>query len=213
MNMFLGTGWEDEYTYNKLVDGVLTEVTEVIPPSGLKKFRGVLPSLQCGYNMFTYCKLDEDSIMVIADTINDIREIKENNSWDPVIQQPAMGLGGYLNIDYDSSICDAKKVDEYCTEIMNKGWTVFLNGTLQTTDEGIEGIATTDENGTTTVTPVPYYYKSKEVPKEYAEWTDGEKYYIILGAQKVFGDDISTYGMFTCEADAAAQMRLTKIVK
>ena len=211
--MFLGIGNEFEYTYNKLVDGVLTEVTEVIPPSGLKKFRGELPSLQCGYNMFTYCKLDEDSIMVIADTINDIREIKANNSWNPVIEQPVMGLGGYLNIDYDSSICDAKKVDEYCTEIMNKGWTVFLNRTLQTTDEGIEGIATTDENGTTTVTPVPYYYKSKEVPKEYAEWTDGEKYYIILGAQKVFGDDISTYGMFTSLEDAAANMRLTKIEK
>ena len=163
--------------------------------------------------MFTNCKLDEDSIMVIADTINDIREIKANDSWNPVIDQGMLRLGGYLNIDYDSSICDAKKVDEYCTEIMNKGWTVFLNGTLQTTDEGIEGIATTDENGTTTVTPVPYYYKSKEVPKEYAEWTDGEKYYIILGAQKVFGDDLSTYGMFTSLEDAAANMRLTKIEK
>ena len=211
LNMFFGIQNEFEYTYNKLVDGVLTEVTEVIPPSGLKKFRGVLPSLQCGYNMFGKCKLDEESIMIIADTINDIREIKENNSWYPGID--LMGLGGYLSIDYDSSICDAKKVDEYCTEIMNKGWTVYLNGTLQTTDEGIEGIATTDENGNITVTPVPYYYKSKEVPKEYAEWTDGEKYYIILGAQKVFGDDISTYGMFTSLEDAAAQMRLTKIVK
>ena len=208
MNMFLGNPSEFEYTYNKLVNGVLTEVTEVLPPSSLKKFRGSLPSLQCGYSMFRACNLDEDSIMVITDTINDIREIKANNSWEPIINHNITGFGGILDIDYDSTICDAKKVDEYCTEIMNKGWTVYLNGTIQTSDEGIEGVATLAEDGTIAITPVPYYCKSKEVPKEYAEWTDGEKYYIILGAQKIFGDDISTYGMFTSIEDAAANMGL-----
>ena len=42
-----------------------------------------------------------------------------------------------------------------------------------------------------------------------AEWTDGEKYYIILGAQKVFGDDLSTYGMFTSIENAAMNMGFT----
>lgn len=208
MNMFFVNPMGIEFTYNKLIDGKLTKVTETITLSGLKKFRGSLPSLQCGYNMFACCRLDEDSIMVIADTINDIREIKANNSWHPSTEHNVMGIGGILHIDYDSTICDAKKVDEYCTEIMNKGWTVYLNGTIQTSDEGIEGVATLAEDGTITITPVPYYYKSKEVPKEYAEWTDGEKYYIILGAQKIFGDDLSNYGMFTSMEDAAANMRL-----
>ena len=208
MNMFFVNPSGIEFTYNKLIDGELTKVTETITLSGLKKFRGSLPSLQCGYNMFACCRLDEDSIMVIADTINDIREIKANNSWHPSTGHNVMGVGGILHIDYDSTICDAKKVDEYCTEIMNKGWTVYLNGTIQTSDEGIEGVATLAEDGTISITPVPYYYKSKEVPKEYAEWTDGEKYYIILGAQKIFGDDLSTYGMFTSIEDAAANMKL-----
>lgn len=208
MDMFFINPMGIEFTYNKLIDGELTNVTETIVLPGLKKFRGALPSLQCGYNMFACCRLDEDSIMVIADTINDIREIKANNSWHGAVQQDVMGVGGILHIDYDSTICDAKKVDEYCTEIMNKGWTVYLNGTIQTSDEGIEGVATLAEDGTIAITPVPYYCKSKEVPKEYAEWTDGEKYYIILGAQKIFGDDLSTYGMFTSIEDAAANMRL-----
>jgi hypothetical protein len=34
-----------------------------------------------------------------------------------------------------------------------------------------------------------------------------------LGGQFIYGDDLSTYGMFTCEDDAAANMGLTKIEK
>ena len=209
MNMFFVNPTGIEFTYKKLIDGELTNVTETVVLSGLKKSRGALPSLQCGYYMFACCKLDEDSIMVIADTINDIREIKANNSWSSVVQHNITGMGGILHIDYDSTICDAKKIDEYCTEIMNKGWTVYLNGTIQTSDEGIEGVATLAEDGTIAITPTPYYCKPHEVPAEYAEWTDGEKYYIILGAQRVFGDDLSNYGMFASIQDAAANMRFT----
>lgn len=209
MNMFFVNTSGIEFTYSKLIDGELTKVTETIILTGLKNFRGALSSLQCGYNMFSGCKLDEDSIMIIADTIKDINEIKANNSWDPAVEHQIMGVGGILHINYDSTICDTKNVDEYCTEIMNKGWTVYLNGTLQTSDEGVEGVATLAEDGTIAITPVPYYCKSKEVPKEYAEWTDGEKYYIILGAQKIFGDDLSNYGMFTSIKDAATNMGFT----
>ena len=81
--------------------------------------------------------------------------------------------------------------------------------TITWPDEGIEGAATTDENGTITVAPVPYYCKPVEVEQKEANWTDGEKYYIILGAQKIFGDDLSTYGMFTSIEDAAMNMGFT----
>lgn len=63
-------------------------------------------------------------------------------------------------------------------------------------------------------TPIPYYVKPVEVPTFKAKYVgeDG-KYYNIVGAQFIYGDDLSTYGMFTCEEDAALNMRLTKIDK
>ena len=61
-------------------------------------------------------------------------------------------------------------------------------------------------------TPIPFYAKPVEATEETAQYTDREgNYYNILGAQFIYGDDISTYGMFTCLDDAAANMRLTKI--
>ena len=39
------------------------------------------------------------------------------------------------------------------------------------------------------------------------------KFYIIHGGQFIYGDDLSAYGMFLNEEDAATNMRLTKIEK
>ena len=209
-------------SHYKMVDEVKTKVTEHFRAEGLTSFSGDLGSLQSGYHMFgnardvTYTNeenvtettknitpLDEQSVMIIADTIKDLNGFTD---WHGSI---ANGYRGVIHIGYDSEVCDAAKIEEYCTEIMNKGWTVYLNGTVQTTDDGIEGIATLAEDGTVTVTPVPYYCKPVEVEQKEAEWTDGEKYYIILGAQKVFGDDLSTYGMFTSIENAAMNMGFT----
>lgn len=209
-------------THYKMVDGVKTEVTEHFRAEGLTSFGGDLGSLQCGFGMFgdgsdvryeneegvtettkNITPLDEQSIMIIADTIKDLNGFTD---WDSSFSGD---VGGVIHIGYDSEVCDAAKIEEYCTEIMNKGWTVYLNGTVQTTDDGIEGIATLAEDGTVTVTPVPYYCKPLEVEQKKANWTDGEKYYIILGAQKVFGDDLSTYGMFTSIENAAMNMGFT----
>ena len=206
----------------KMVDGGTIGVIEHFRAEGLTSFSGDLGSLQTGYGMFgkgsdvTYTNeegvteitkditpLDEQSVMIIADTIKDLTDFTD---WDSSINS---SIRGVIHIGYDSEVCDAAKIEEYCTEIMNKGWTVYLNGTVQTTDEGIEGIATTDENGTVTVTPIPYYCKPLEVEQKEADWTDGEKYYIILGAQKVLGDDLSTYGMFTSIENAAMNMGFT----
>lgn len=207
-------------SYYKMVNGVKTYVTEHFRAEGLTSFSGDLGSLQSGYGMFgdardvTYTNedgvtettkgitpLDEQSVMIIADTIKDL-----NGFTDWLVPASQRGI---IHIGYDSEVCDAAKIEEYCTEIMNKGWTVYLNGTVQTNDEGIEGVATTDEDGTITIAPVPYYCKPLEVEQKEANWTDGEKYYIILGAQKVFGDDLSTYGMFTSIENAAMNMGFT----
>ena len=206
-------------SHYKMVDGAKTQVTEHFRAEGLTSFSGDLGSLHSGYEMFgngsdvTYTNeegvtettkditpLNEQSVMIIADTIKDLNGFTD---WDSSISSSRRGV---IHIGYDTTVCDAAKIEEYCTEIMNKGWTVYLNGTLQTTDEGIEGIATADEDGTITVTPVPYYCKPVVVDQKEAKWTDGEKYYIILGAQKVFGDDLSTYGMFTSIENAAMNM-------
>ena len=205
-----------------MVSGVSKQITVHLRAEGLTSFIGDLGSLQSGYGMFgdasdvTYkneekvtettkdiAPLDEQSVMIIADTIKDLNGFSD---WDSSISEAYRGV---IHIGYDSEVCDAAKIEEYCTEIMNKGWTVYLNGTVQTTDDGIEGIATLAEDGTVTVTPVPYYCKPVEVDQKEAEWTDGEKYYIILGAQTVIGDDLSTYGMFTSIENAAMNMGFT----
>ena len=210
------------FRHHKMVDGEKVEVTEHVRAEGLTSFSGDLGSLESGYGMFgdgtevTYTNeegvkettkditpLDEQSVMIIADTIKDLNGFSD---WHSSVDS---SLRGIIHIGYDSTVCDAANIEEYCTEIMNKGWTVYLNGTVQTADEGIEGITTTDENGSVTVAPVPYYCKPVEVEQKEANWTDGEKYYIILGAQKVFGDDLSTYGMFTSIEDAAMNMGFT----
>ena len=209
-------------SHYKMVDGVRTQVTEHFRAEGLTSFGGDLSSLQTGYGMFgdgsdvTYTNeegvtettknitpLNEQSVMIIADTIKDLNGFTD---WDSSIHSSYRGI---IHIGYDSAVCDAANIEEYCTEIMNKGWTVYLNGTLQTTSDGIEGIATLAEDGTVTVAPIPYYCKPVEVEQKEANWTDGEKYYIILGAQKVFGDDLSTYGMFTSIENAAMNMGFT----
>lgn len=210
------------FQHYKMVDGVNTEVTKHFRSEGLTSFNGDLGSLQAGYAMFgdgtdvlykneegirettkNITPLDEQSVMIIADTIKDLTDFTD---WDSSIIDEYRSI---IHIGYDSTVCDIENIEKYCTEIMNKGWTVYLNGTVQTTDAGVEGITTTDENGSVTVTPIPYYCKPVEVEQKKANWTNGDKYYIILGAQKVFGDDLSTYGMFTSIEDAAMNMGFT----
>ena len=222
-NMFSNTHKRGYWILHyKMVNGVKDNITEHFRAEGLTSFSGDLGSLQSGYRMFgdgsdvsykneagvteitkNITPLDERSVMIIAYTIKDLNGFTD---WDSSISESNRGV---IHIGYDSTVCDAATIEEYCTEIMNKGWTVYLNGTVQTTDEGIEGIATTSEDGTITVAPIPYYCKPVEVEQKEANWTDGKKYYIILGAQKVFGDDLSTYGMFTSIEDAAMNMGFT----
>ena len=82
------------------------------------------------------------------------------------------------------------------------------------TPTSLTAITTLDENGEERTTPIPFYAKPVEATEESAEYIDAEgNFFNIVGAQFIYGDDLSTYGMFTCEADAAAQMRLTPYSK
>ena len=93
---------------------------------------------------------------------------------------------------------------------MNKNWVLYVNGEGQGS-AAPPPISLIDEENNT-ATPIPFYAKPQEVTEDKADYvgTDG-KFYRILGAQFIYGDDLSTYGMFSCLEDAAANMRLTKI--
>lgn len=178
--------------------------------SNFTSFIGDLQSLQTGFLMFSGCKLDEQSFIVISDSIKDLRNFQQ---WDPAIlrlgAEVGTFIGGVMHLSYDSSSTDTDVILECCDRMAEKGWTVYLNDIVQTPNNGaIETTSLVEEEGPAkTVTPV--YYKPVECNKKYANWTNGEKYYILLGGKFIFGDDISTYGMFTSVDEAAANMGLT----
>ena len=99
---------------------------------------------------------------------------------------------------------------ELLTEIHNKGWQVFVNGS--SSSNIFTPTALTPIDGEEVTTPIPYWAKPQEVDEEHAEYTDGNgKFYNIIGGNYIFVDDKETYGLFTSLEDAAANMRLTKI--
>ena len=169
--------------------------------SNLTSFSSDLSSLTNGVDMFRSCKLDTASIANIADTISTTK------TWAEI----QIGIGNsYPNNEENTHL----------TKIHEKGWQVYVNGSSYVPESGYSccasccaSLATLDENGEeTTETPIPYWAKPVPATKETAQYVDSEgNYYNILGAQFIYVSDPETYGMFTCEADAAANMRLTKI--
>ena len=198
----------------------------------LKTFTSSLPSLLAGYYMFKGCKLDKNSILMIADSIKNLEEsghaIKNGNSWNyaedvdmwrtslirAMISEPYRGV---LHITFDSeglTESDINEIKEYCQEIANKGWKVYVTGgdMKDTVISPASTLSLDDE--TNTNTPIPFFAKPINVSEEEAEYTDNNgNYYVINGGQYIFGDDISSYGMFLNIEDAALNMGLTKIEK
>jgi hypothetical protein len=161
--------------------------------SNLTSFDANLSSLTYGGEMFENCKLDTPSVQNIADTIN----TTSSNKLD-------IGIGNSKPNEQEEAAFNT---------IASKGWTVYVNGS-QYTPTSPAAITTLDENGEETVTPIPYWAKPIPSDEEHAKYIDSEgNFFNILGGQFIYGDDISTYGMFTCEEDAAANMRLTPYVK
>ena len=171
----------------------------------LTSFSSDLPNLTNGSSMFYGCKLDTASVQNIADTIKNVSSLTDGSS-------PGDEVYRIIIIDIGNSTPNDQEKTAFNT-IVSKGWTVFVNGSKYTPST-VSSIMTLDESGNEVETPIPYYAKPVPATEETASYTDGNgNFFNILGAQFIYGDDISTYGMFTCEEDAAANMRLTKIEK
>lgn len=182
---------------------------------GIEHFESNLSSLTNGYYMFKDGKLDTDSIKNVAETINDVRSLTNGTAdWHDVYKVLHLGI---------SNVSPTDEENTYFEQIQEKGWTVYVNGSEYTTSSGSSGyynlaanavVTSLDETDGEVVTPKPYWAKPVPSDEEHAQYVDAEgNFFNILGAQFIYGDDISTYGMFTCEEDAAANMRLTKIEK
>jgi hypothetical protein len=163
--------------------------------SKLTSFAGDLSSLNAAHGMFYGCKLDTESLMIIADTIP--HSLCQSNPID-------IGIGSEEPTEEEV---------EYLNEIHEKGWGVHVNGSAYT-PEGASVVMTLDENGEEVSKPIPFWAKPIEVKEEEAEYVaENGKYYIVVGGQFIFVDDPETYGMFTCMEDAIANMRLTPYVR
>ena len=160
--------------------------------TALTTFTSNLRYLIYGRYMFYGCKLDTPSVQNIADTIKTVSS-------------------GTIHIGIGNSTPNEQETEAFNT-IASKGWTVYVNGL--TSSNVWNPTSLTPENGEETTTPIPFWAKPVPATEETASYTDSEgNFYNILGAQFVYGDDLSTYGMFTSEEDAAANMRLTPYIK
>ena len=164
----------------------------------LTSFNSNLSSLTKAYFMFKDCKLNTESIKCIAETIKDVTEVTD------IEKSIDIGIGNSTPTEEEQG---------YFNIIASKDWTVLVNGSAYT-PTGVASAMTVDEDGNEVETPIPYYAKPVASDEEHAEYIDADgNYFNIMGAQFIYGDDLSTYGMFTCEEDAAFNMRLTKIDK
>ena len=179
----------------------LTNANMMFYNSNLESFSSDLSSLTNGSGMFYNCKLNTASVQHIADTIN------------------TPSSKGTILIDIANSTPNSQEEAAF-NKIASKNWTVYANG-YEYSGSGYYGYAasasltTLDETGETEMfTPKPYWAKPVPSDEEHAKYVDSEgNFFNILGAQFIYGDNLETYGMFTCEEDAAANMRLTPYIK
>ena len=163
----------------------------------LSKFNSNLSNLAAESScddMFTGCKLDTASVQNIADTIN-----------TPLSKRT-------IHIGIGNSAPNEQEIAAF-NKIASKNWTVYV---------GVNGGYGTQWNPTSLIpidgeeqqTPIPFWAKPVPSDEEHAQYVDENgNFYNILGGNYIYGDDLSNYGMFTSEEDAAANMRLTKYVK
>ena len=156
--------------------------------------------------MFDGCKLDTESVIHIADTIN-------TTSYGTI----HIGIGNFTpNEEEDAAF----------KQIRDKGWSVYANGSSYIPEPPdysccawsccgtcCASLSTLDENGEeTTETPIPYWAKPVPATKETAEFVDADgNYYNVLGGQFIYVSDPETYGMFLNREDAIVNMRLKRI--
>lgn len=102
-------------TYGKYMFSGCTELTT---------FNSDLSSLTNGYSMFYGCKLNTNSLKNIADTIKNVTILTNGADKHAAIWKNIdIGLG-------NSTPTATEKT--YLTQIKNKGWTVYVNGSIYT---------------------------------------------------------------------------------
>lgn len=184
----------------------LTNGEYMFSGTNLTTFTSDLSSLTKGSWMFGGCGLDTSSIQNIADTINNLKGYNESCGCGCGVNSTQIHIG------IGNTTPNAEETEAF-NKIASKGWTVYVNGSSYTPTSPA-AIMTLDELGEEVSTPIPYWAKPVQSDEEHAKYIDSEgNFFNIIGAQFIYGDDISTYGMFTCEDDAAANMRLTPYTK
>ena len=186
----------------------LTNGTNMFHSCPLTSFNSDLSSLEDAWSMFYGCYLDTASVKNIADTIN-------------------TGTGQTIEIGIGKQGLSTDD-NTYLQQIRNKGWSVY--GTCNGYPDGSQGsqddpsgyygtaasasLTSLDEiDETEMFAPKPYWAKPFNADEKRARYVDSEgNFYNILGGHYIYVDDPDTYGMFINEEDAAAQMRLTRIV-
>ena len=157
----------------------------------LTTFSSDLSNLTNGDSMFSYCKLNTASVQNIADTIN-----TPSNKGTIYI-----GIGNTAPNDQEKAAFNKIASKNWYVYVVVNGDSSYWSPTFLTPIDGEEQ-----------QTPIPFWAKPVPATEERARYIDNDgNYYNILGGNYVYGDDLSTYGMFVSEEDAAANMRLTKI--
>ena len=160
----------------------------------LASFSSDLSNLTNGDSMFEFCKLDTASVQNIADTIN------------------TPSSKGTIHIGIGNSTPNSQEEEAFNT-IASKNWTVYV---------GVNGGDPSQWNPTSlipidgeeTTTPIPFWAKPVPSDEKHARYVDAQgNFFNIFGGNFIYGDDLSTYGVFTSLEDAAANMRLTPYVK
>ena len=98
--------------------------------SGLQEFSGNLGSLKTGTNMFKGCTLSQNSIKIISETISDIRN---NTDWTFLQSNGEIGeipVSDRGKLDIDVGDYDYLQVADYLNVIINKGWSLTVNGKI-----------------------------------------------------------------------------------
>lgn len=171
----------------------------------LTAFNADLSSLTNGSYMFASCKLDTASVQNIADTIKDVESLTNGTFVDGEIYKQ-------IDIGISNSTPNEQEIAAF-NKIASKGWIIYVGGNGGGPSEW-NPTSLIPIDGEETVTPIPFYAKPAPATEETASYIDADgNYYNILGGNYIYGDDLSTYGMFTCEEDAAANMCFTKIEK
>ena len=153
--------------------------------------------------MFHNCKLNTTSVQNIANTINNVSDLTNGSSNQADVYKT-------IDIKIANSSPNEDEISAF-NLMVSKGWVVNVNGSSYVTSS-VGQESTLEEDDAEIRTLIPYYAKPISATEEDGEFIDENgNFFNIVGAQFIYGDDISTYGMFMSLDDAAANMRLTKV--